>query len=65
MYPYNYIVPYNRRNMYRNDNRFFGGFAVPFILGGITGSLLTRPNYSYYPTYSTYPTYPMYYNYYY
>lgn len=58
-YPYNYIVPYNQRNMYRNNNRIFGGFAVPFILGGITGSLLARPNY-YYPGY----TYPYYYGYY-
>ncbi|NLA33569.1 MAG: hypothetical protein GX861_01730 [Tenericutes bacterium] len=64
MYPYNYIVPYNRGNMHRNNNRVFGGFAVPFLLGGITGSLLTRPNYYYYPNY--YPMgYPMNYNYYY
>ena len=52
-------IPYN--------NRFIsGGFAVPFILGGITGSLLTpgggprpiyRPPYPPYP----YPPYPIYY----
>lgn len=51
-----------------NGNRFIGGgFLGPFILGGITGSLVTpllynngRPyynNYYYYP----YPIYPYYY----
>lgn len=32
----------------RNNDRFFGGgFAVPFLLGGITGGLLARPNNNY------------------
>lgn len=48
----NNIMPQYRINMPRrgfgnnrnNGDRFFGGgFAVPFILGGITGGLLSRP----------------------
>ena len=42
----------------RGDDRFFGGgFVAPFILGGITGSLLSRPNnfYGPYPVPSPYP----------
>ena len=46
---------YNRRFPGRpgfgpvGGNRFFGGgFLGPFILGGITGGLISRPNY-YYP----------------
>lgn len=32
---------YNRKMVYPyQDNRFAGGFAAPFILGGITGGLL-------------------------
>lgn len=63
MYRYNQI-PQNQ------DNRFIGGgFLGPFILGGITGGLVSplfynnnygRPyynNYYYYP----YPVYPPYY----
>lgn len=74
----NNIMPNYRMNMPRkgfglrnNDDRFFGGgFAVPFLLGGITGSLLTRPNFG---GYQSYPTavpfvvnnpYPYYYPYY-
>ena len=43
-------MPYNmQRNYYSNkDDRFVGGFVAPFILGGITGSLLT-PRYNNYP----------------
>lgn len=44
------------RPSYSNNNRLFGGgFVVPFVLGGITGSLLNsqRPNY-YYPPYPTF-----------
>ena len=54
---------YNNLNGH-NGNRFGGGFFGPFILGGITGSLLTnRPNNynnypNYYPYYPTYPYYP-------
>lgn len=73
----NNIMPNYGRNMHRGgfglrrkDDRFIGGgFAVPFILGGITGGLLSRPNnfggpypvpapypvpYPYYPT-NNYP----------
>ena len=49
-----------------NQNRLAGGFLGPFILGGITGGLISpffyeaRPNY-YYPQPYYYP-YPTYYN---
>lgn len=50
---YSYNVPLNSRNMYqqnRNDDRIFGGFAVPFLLGGLAGSAWSsRPN-SFYAT---------------
>lgn len=45
----------NYKYGYNNDDRFIGGFAGPFILGGLTGGLLApyfnRPNYPvvYYP----------------
>lgn len=41
---------YNNYSMYQgNDDRLIGGgFLGPFILGGITGGLINRPNY-YYP----------------
>ncbi len=48
----NNIMPQYRMSMPRrgfgnnrnNGDRFFGGgFAVPFILGGITGGILSRP----------------------
>ena len=57
---------------YRNigNNRFIGGggFFGPFILGGITGSLLTKPNnnngyYYPYPYYPYNPYYPYPYSY--
>lgn len=49
-----------------NDDRFFGGFLGPFILGGITGGVVApyfqnRPNY--YQPYP-YPPYPNNYYYY-
>ena len=49
----------NQYNRINNDDRFFGGFAVPFVLGGITGGLIAnnRPNY---PIYTPYPPYPYY-----
>ncbi len=60
---------YNNYGMRGNGNR--GGFFVPFILGGIAGSLWNnRPNY-YYPVPSPYYypynnnyyySYPVYYN---
>ena len=44
-----------------NSHRGFGGPFVPFVLGGIVGSLWTNNNRYYYP----YPVYPMpYYPYY-
>ena len=60
--------PNNFQNNH-NDDRFFGGFAVPFVLGGITGGLIanSRPNYPvyyqpypYYQPYSYYPYRPYY-----
>ena len=49
---------------YNRNNRFIGGgFAVPFLLGGLTGGLLAPAFYPrpYYP-YPVYPRpYPMYY----
>lgn len=71
-------IPRGGFGLRRNDNRFFGGFAVPFLLGGITGGLLSRPNnfgnsypYPYPAPYpvpyyinSTYPTYSENYYYY-
>ena len=50
-------VPYN-------NNRLIGGFAAPFILGGITGGLLAPAFYPrpYYPPPPPYPySYPIYY----
>ena len=48
-----------------NNNRIVGGFAAPFILGGITGGLLApafypRPYYPPYPPYPPYRPYPYY-----
>lgn len=50
---------YNNYSMYQgNDDRLIGGgFLGPFILGGITGGLINRPNY-YYPPYYPYPPRP-------
>lgn len=53
-------VPYGRPMPYGN-RLIGGGFAVPFLLGGLTGGLLApafypRPYYSY-PAYSPYPMY--------
>ncbi|MCI6265729.1 MAG: hypothetical protein MR598_02650 [Erysipelotrichaceae bacterium] len=40
-----------------------GGFAVPFLLGGLTGGLLAPAFYPrpYYPPYQPYPPYAVYY----
>ena len=68
MNPYRYM----RRPMPNNyGNHFAGGFALPFVLGGITGGLLAPafyprpcypyPNYPIYPNYSIIPNYQSYY----
>ncbi len=59
-YPNNFK---NNPNMpYPNDERFIGGFAFPFLLGGVTGAALApnfwRPPYNR-PPYP-YPPYPYY-----
>lgn len=61
MYNPNYI----RRFHGGNDRFLGGGFAVPFILGGITGGLLAPAFYPrpYYPVVRPYP-YPYPYPYY-
>ncbi len=65
-----------QRNSFRNygptpngnpyGDRFAGGFAVPFVLGGITGGLLApafypRPMYTPYPGPMMPGPYPVYY----
>ena len=83
----NYNIPQYSRNMQsyssprystystpNNSDRFIGGgFVAPFLLGGIAGSLLTRPNYpiyapgppiGFYPPPRPYPYYSSTYNYY-
>ena len=59
----NYRMPYGRVNrpQFRpnNNSRFIGGgFAAPFLLGGITGAVLSPYFYRPYPVY--YPPYPYY-----
>ena len=53
---------FNNKVRHNNDERFFGGFAVPFVLGGITGGLIAnnRPNYPIYTPYPYYQPYPYY-----
>lgn len=57
MYP-RYNIPQQNQNMQirrnysmgrsNNGDRFIGGgFLGPFLLGGIAGSLVSRPNYGY------------------
>lgn len=61
--------PYYRNSSNDGDRLFLGGgFVAPFLLGGIAGSLLTRPNYPIYapgPIYYPPRPYPYYNNYYY
>ncbi len=58
----NYNIPHFNRNMPTgrrnpNNNRFGGGFIVPFVLGGITGSLINNRPYPYGPVpFQPYPT---------
>ena len=65
MYPNYQNMPKNypnnfKNNMYPNDERFIGGFAFPFLLGGVTGAALApnfwRPPYNR-PPYNR-PPYP-------
>ena len=57
----------HQRPISNNDDRFFGGFAVPFVLGGITGGLIANNRYNNYhiyypyPYYQPYPYFPPYY----
>ena len=68
MYQTNYMRrprPTGYRPMPYNNRLIGGGFAFPFLLGGLTGGLLApafgpRP-YPIYPQYRPYPPYPMYY----
>ena len=51
-----YYIPSNYQGAYQgNDERLVGGFAFPFLLGGVTGAALApafwRPNYGYRPPY--------------
>ena len=70
MYPNYQNMPKNypnnfKNNMYPNDERFIGGFAFPFLLGGVTGAALApnfwRPPYNR-PLYNRppYPPFPPY-----
>ena len=71
---YNYSMnnsayyPYSTQNNNNSDNRLVGGFAFPFLLGGVTGAAIApafwRPPYSpYYNNYRPYyyGPYPRYY----
>lgn len=55
-------------NYYSNDDRIIGGFAFPFLLGGVTGAALApafwRPAYQPYPRPYPGPYYPGPYPYY-
>lgn len=58
----NFMYP-RRRNFNFNNNRLFGsGFAIPFLLGGITGAALN--NQAFYPNNFYYNNYYPYYYYY-
>ena len=54
---YNYIGYTYPTNFNQNGDRFIGGFAFPFLLGGVTGAAIApafwRPPYNrpYYPPY--------------
>ena len=78
----NYNIPQNRNNYqknyknyptttyYNNVDRFIGGgFLAPFLLGGVGGYLVGRPNYNnqgpipvYFPPNQPMPYYPPYFN---
>lgn len=69
-YNYRPNMNFRPRPMPDNDDRLIGGFAFPFLLGGVTGAALApnfwRPNYGYRPPvyYPPYPPYPYYRPYY-
>lgn len=57
-----YYMRNPRPIMYRNNRLIGGGFAVPFLLGGLTGGLLApafypRPYPQPLPPYQPYPPY--------
>ncbi|MCM1371124.1 MAG: hypothetical protein NC181_04490 [Clostridium sp.] len=47
---------YQNPNYYQNDNRLVGGFAFPFLLGGVTGAAIA-PAFWNRPTYGPRPPY--------
>lgn len=55
-------MPFNYSN--NNDDRLVGGFAFPFLLGGVTGAALAPAFYGGYnrPYYNNYYYPPYYYN---
>lgn len=64
-YPYNNMMYQNNNNiqyMNENDDRIIGGFAFPFLLGGVTGAAIAPAFYRPYQNYNNnyYP--PYYYN---
>lgn len=61
-YPYNNMMSQNSNNIQyisESDDRIIGGFAFPFLLGGVTGAALAPAFYRPYPYYNYY--YPQYY----
>lgn len=68
-YPYNNMMYQNTDNIQytnSNDDRIFGGFAFPFLLGGVTGAAIAPAFYRPYPYYNNnyyypYRPYPYYY----
>ena len=67
---YGYYIPtYNTKSNNTNDERLVGGFAFPFLLGGVTGAAIApafwnngygynRPSYYYPPRPYPYYGYP-------
>lgn len=59
-----YNTNFRYRPVYGNNRFIGGGFAVPFLLGGITGGLLAPifyPRPYYYPPRPNFYSYPVYY----
>lgn len=60
--PENYYrsSPTTTTTYYQDEDRFFGGgFLAPFLLGGVGGYLLGRPNYQQGPIPVYFPSQPM------